>query len=298
MKKVFFLALVLLTFQACDKVEFPYQSFTPSNNNGQTHVRRVLLEDYTGHRCTNCPEATRKADKLITDLPTQYGDKLILLEIHAGASSNVNPLTVGTKFLNDFRTTAGTATAAFFGVTYNPLGMVNRKEYVTLNHLKPATAWSTDIAAIINTPPDADLTITNTFNTGNNNLTCVIKSQFLTSRSGANYKLAAFLVQDSIIAWQTDFYANPNDQQFYVHMNAMRDNINGSAGSPWGDALVTGNIAVNDSIIKTYNYTVPAAYANIPCVPKHCSVIAFIYDDDSASPTYKEVIQAAEKEIQ
>ncbi len=299
---LFSAALALTAIESCDKVEFPYSGNTGGGGGGEQHIRRVLLEDFTGHRCTFCPEATRTAEKLIKDPPTEYGEKVVLMTVHAGAANNVNPLTSGSKFLSDFRTTQGNAIGTFFSVTFNPQGMVNRREYPLTTHLKPSTDWGTNIAAIINTPPDADLTITNTYNTGNKNLTCQIKSEFLTAKSNATYKLCAFLVQDSIIDWQTDFYANPNDQQFYVHMHVLRDNINGSAGSPWGDALVTAaNVAAGDSLIKTYNYTLQSAYGlsnNVACVPKHCSVIAYIYDDDPSSPTYKEVIQAAEKKIQ
>lgn len=290
-----------VTFQSCDKVKFPYEGYVDNGGGGTEHVRRVLLEDFTGHRCTFCPEATRTAEKLIHDPPTQYGEKVVLMTVHAGASNNVDPLTSGTKYLSDFRTTPANAIKTAFGVTFNPQGMVNRKDFPANTHLKPSGDWGTTIASIINLPPDADITITNTYNTGNKNLTCKIKSEFLTAKTGVNYKLAAFLVQDSIIDWQTDFYASPNDVPNYVHMHVMRDNINGSAGSPWGDALVVGNVAVGDSIIKTYNYTLQNTYGlsnNVVCVPKNCKVIAYIYDDDSASPTYREVIQVAEKKIQ
>ena len=42
--------------------------------------RTVLLEEFTGQKCTNCPDAHRMVAQLIN----QYGDRLISVAIHSG----------------------------------------------------------------------------------------------------------------------------------------------------------------------------------------------------------------------
>ena len=42
--------------------------------------RAVLLEEFTGQMCTNCPEAQRR----ISSMKEQYGDQLVVVGIHAG----------------------------------------------------------------------------------------------------------------------------------------------------------------------------------------------------------------------
>ena len=42
--------------------------------------RNVLIEDFTGQRCVNCPAATKK----IEELHSQYGDRIIPVAIHSG----------------------------------------------------------------------------------------------------------------------------------------------------------------------------------------------------------------------
>jgi thiol-disulfide isomerase/thioredoxin len=71
-----YLLLVLAvgySFNSCDVIEEPFlieqevvsdscEAFIfPTQEN---YVKKVLLEDYTGHTCGNCPRAAEKADEL------------------------------------------------------------------------------------------------------------------------------------------------------------------------------------------------------------------------------------------
>ena len=64
------ISLCLLT--ACDKIHPPY-----TEECHQTAQKTVLIEKFTGHKCSNCPEATRKID----ELKECYGDNLISISI-------------------------------------------------------------------------------------------------------------------------------------------------------------------------------------------------------------------------
>ena len=75
---------------ACDKIEEPY--FKPNNEVAEhlplsdddisnwENKKVVLLEDYTGVRCVNCPAAAEIANGLLA----QYEHQLVVLGIHAG----------------------------------------------------------------------------------------------------------------------------------------------------------------------------------------------------------------------
>ena len=82
------LAILLCAFVSCDKIEGPY--ITPDES-VETNVefpdidpnnvfRKVLIEEYTGHRCTNCPDGHRE----LASLHERYGDTLVAIGIHAG----------------------------------------------------------------------------------------------------------------------------------------------------------------------------------------------------------------------
>ena len=53
------LFIISISFIGCDKIEPPY-----TQNNSQLAERTVLIEKFTGHKCSNCPEASRTVDEL------------------------------------------------------------------------------------------------------------------------------------------------------------------------------------------------------------------------------------------
>ena len=76
------LALSALLITSCDIIEEPF--LVPVAGSNDTipvveKVRKVLLEDFTGQKCPNCPEAAEIAH----NLKTIYGEQLILLTVHA-----------------------------------------------------------------------------------------------------------------------------------------------------------------------------------------------------------------------
>src|SRR5690606_27366869 len=100
-------------------------SFIIKDNSAIADSRKALLEDYTGHTCGNCPAAAESAHQLAE----QYGDKLVLMAVHAGFFSRLkNP-----DYLTSYTTSVGNDWdgSKGFGVSAvgNPNGMVNRKAY-------------------------------------------------------------------------------------------------------------------------------------------------------------------------
>ena len=68
-------SIVALMFQGCDKIDAPYLEKPVINDttDTNTYVQKVLIEDFTGHRCGNCPRA-HEALKALEDL---YGSKIV-----------------------------------------------------------------------------------------------------------------------------------------------------------------------------------------------------------------------------
>jgi hypothetical protein len=294
MKKYFYLTASLLSaviLNSCDYVANPNETLgsggTPDTS---THIRRVLVEDYTGHKCTACPQAAIAA----TQLKNTFGEQVIVVGVHAGffATPTTPSGAPAGSYLVDFRTTAGTAydSPTYFGVSNvgNPNGLINRKDYdgTSTNHVKSYSTWPTEVSGLLALPADADITITNTYNSSTRSLSTNISSEFVNAAlTSGSYNLIVMITQDSIIDWQLDGSTHVPD---YVHQHVLRANINGT----WGESLVAGTITPNQSITKNYNYTLPAAYLGNNCDENHCYVVAFIYNT-----TNYEVIQAAEAKV-
>lgn len=283
MKKIIYYTSVILIllslFISCDYVKNVKDPNAPKINGS----RKVLIEDYTGHKCGNCPAA---ADTL-KYLEKKYPGKIIPLAIHAGFFATTN-----VAYPTNFQTTAGTAYDSQFGnsAAGNPNGLVNRVGYGTGGFIKAYTSWETELVQMLNTSAKFEIKIRNTFASATNNLNTSITVKSLSNNSGT-YKLVVLLTEDSIIAEQLD-YRKPTGSQFisnYEFNHVLRGAINNT----WGDPIFGIGAVANDSIVKSYNnYTLNSLYK-----PSKCHVIAYIYNADAASPTFYEVLQAEEEKV-
>ncbi len=297
MKKIFFLAIVSLGVMvaSCNYVANPYPEKNANVSSDTstciatfpavaTHLKKILIEDYTGHTCPNCPRAARA----ITNLDTLHPGKIIALGVHVGGFAVPT-----VAYTADYRTTVGTTYDAFFGASAFglPEGMFNRKQYDAVNntHLKFYINFPTYFASIENEPSVVDLQINLNYNAATREMCCAVRDSFLTAVTGT-YKLVLLISQDSIIDWQEDVEQNPTSVQNYVHRHMLRDAITPTGA--WGEPLVGNNAAAGLTQIRHFAYTIPAAYNNIPCDVNHCHIVAFIYN----TATY-EIIQSEEAKV-
>lgn len=291
MKRYFNPAIVLFVVAvfifSCDKVNDPYS--TNSTGGGDTSVvkvRKVLIEDYTGHKCGNCPEAAITAQTI----KAQHGEQVVVMAVHAGFFAK--PL--ASPYNYDFRTQVGDDFDNFFVQgSPNPLGMINRSGYATNTHIKPLGIWASIVDTVITKAPDAWIEIENTYNSSTRKIDGKVKTEFLNMMTGT-YKLIILLTEDSIVKPQLD-YSQPAGQQNvlnYVHHHVLRTAISSTS---WGDVIATGSAAAGDSAEVPFSYTLPATFPAINGIAPNedkCYIVAFIYD----SATY-EVIQVEEKKI-
>ena len=267
-------ALLALTAinPSCDIVEEPYLVPVSGGNGTEPgdNVRKVLLEDYTGQKCPNCPEAAEIAH----DLQAIYGEQLILLTVHAGYYA-----TPDAEFTADFRTVEGTELNSYFEILANPLGMVNRTEYGGKRVLQTGD-WEAAVAAQTDIEPEAAITITNNYNAATRKLDCLLETEFLVTSAGT-YNICAYITESGIISpQQTELGVDAN----YVHNHVLRGSMNGT----WGDAAGEDGQAIAGSIVtNSYSFTLPSGWN-----ADNCSVVAFIYDTAT-----NEVIQAEEKSV-
>jgi thiol-disulfide isomerase/thioredoxin len=266
------LAVVFLT--ACDIIEPPFKQQAGQN---LTAKRKVLLEDFTGHTCVNCPTAAL----LSQNLKNLYGDNLIVVAVHAGYFAR--PQTA--PFDADYRSQAGEAWDQFFNISANgnPNALINRQKNNAFWHFPPGS-WSTKVSEAMQSDACAKIELNTTFNATSRRLDITAKTIFLCSLQG-NFKLQVCLVEDSLISAQRNNDPNagatPIIEQ-YVHRHLLREAVNGI----WGDAILN-NPQTGNSATKSYQLALPSAYD-----PKHCSVVVFVYDAE----TY-EVLQVEEKHL-
>lgn len=230
---------------SCDVIDDPIKGDGPVNppTGNDTVYRNILIEDFTGHRCKNCPKAS-KAIEQIVDL---YGDRVIPLAIHSGASTFTDPNPP--DYPTDFTTQDGDDIAAFFGgIPAQPIGMVSRADYTGsgVGHFKTYTSWAGETASRIDELAIADIVATATIN--GSSVETDAEVIFIGAQNGT-YKIAAYLKENDIVAPQLlpDDTRDPD----YVHENVFRTAIT----APMGEALASGSIA--DSASFTKSFTTP-----------------------------------------
>jgi len=273
-KIISIIAAVSILFYACEKIDPPYKE--DGGGNGGEAVKKVLLEDYTGHDCVNCPTAAVVAE----DLKEFYGENLIVMAVHAGFFARPKA-----DMPQDFRTDAGEDWDAFFGVSLagNPNGLVNRIERSAGDYIFNVGEWGPAIAAEMEKKAEAKMTIHSDFE--QNTLTSTITSEFLNPLEGT-YHLLYCITEDSIIGPQMNNDANVGDTpkiEDYVFMDMLR-----YTNTSWGEKLTDDDPVV---VGKEYEMEIAVNF-EAGWVPKNCHVVAFIFNQET-----KTIIQVEESKV-
>lgn len=275
-KTIYILAILGLVLGACDKIEEPYLKESGSTGPDPApveKVRKIILEEFTGHLCINCPTATELAQDVLKPL---FGDQLVLMSIHAGALSVPgNP-----PYDVDYRTAAGTAIFNFYNPIGVPTALINRTPYENETTMTK-DKWENAIQELIDLPPEAYIEIETEYNDATRELDLHIHTEFLQDLSFP-CNLSVFITESGMISAQKntneDIGAVP-DILDYEHKHVLRQAVNGT----WGE-LLAENPLNGSTLTKDYSLTVSNS-----CNANNLSVIALVINAN----TY-EVVQAEE----
>ncbi len=237
-------------------------SKTAPDNSAQ---RFVLLEEFTGHRCTFCPNGTKE----ILRLDNKFGDTLVPVGIHAGNFAIPDP--AGSKFFTDFRVPNedGEEYLKVFNVSGYPSGLVSRAK---ANASGPTT-WENDIKTNKNKAAIATLAMTNYSSPTSNAIRSNLSITWNRNLS-SEFNLQVFLVEDNIVDWQLD---NGSEEEFYNHRHVLRKVVN----SRFGKELEA--VVKDETIDFEYIFSYEADW-NV----NNLDVVAFLFNRDASS---YEVIQ-------
>jgi hypothetical protein len=298
MKTRFTLILLVVTttliYQSCDYVSNAVpiptagsSSTIGSTTGSQTIYRKALIEDYTGHKCGNCPGAARELHRL----DSVYAGRIVPIAVHAGFYANVN-----STYPADLRSQAGTDWDQAFQISMgpgNPNGLVGRVGYNTSNFIQAYSLWGGSAVAIDTMPAAFKIDINNAYNTLTSVLTTTITSTALKDTSGT-LSLVVVITEDSIIGAQLDYSLNTTQYPNQIMPNYVFNHVlRGAVNSSWGAQILNGTISRNSVVTKNYSFTLNSGWNY-----KHCKVVAFIFNSNPSSPAYYEVLQAEDKAIQ
>jgi len=278
MKKILFSILsVAILLAACDKVEAPYIEQKTSGGDEEQcdtgFVKKVLVEDYTAHYCTNCPRAATVLEDLKENV---FKCQVVGLAVHVGLLAQPGPA----PYDLDLRTQEGTELDNFFGLSNSglPKGMVNRTQYN--GDVKVGDGdWPSAVNEILQNHPEPEIGIKFTAGIDTNNHKINISTDtYILKNLDANLKLCVVLFEDNIKGAQKDQNAEGGEVTDYTFMHVYRMAINNT----WGDDLASGSLQAGEKYSKSYT---EVSYSDT-FVSENLGLVIYVYDDNT-----KEIIQ-------
>ena len=222
-------------------------------------AKRVLIEDFTGQRCVQCPDGTAKIEQLIAD----YGeDNIIAVGLYGGAMGflpNGGPAMPLTCDESQWYYTTG-------GVDQSPqpIARIDRGDF-NFNR----KTWATAVRDRIQQKAQLMLEATCNYDEASRNVEITVSADGVENVNG---KLQVWLTEDNIVSPQMlpGGSSDPN----YVHNHVFRATVNAQAG----DDI---SIAQGENVTRTFTYTVSEDWK-----PEDMSVVTFVFNDSG-------VLQAA-----
>jgi len=283
-----------LSFVSCDKIEEPIKPeilidttlfstgnwvdyVSPTFGENTNTNRNLILEDYTGHDCPNCPTAAIVAK----DIEDANSERVFVVSIHAGKGGNdgfqKTKSDCGTasnphdKLCHDFRTNEGTDYGikfADYGFVGNPYGNISRytfSDFMFQYH----TAWAEKVDELL-LANDLKINIqakSNYYDESKGGFLHV-ESQSLKDLSG-NYNIVTYVVQNHIEEWQNVSSTYVED---YDHHNVFLGCVDNEA---WGQTIFS-NASSGDKVETVYSYKLPTGISK-----EEIHFISYVYDVDT-----------------
>lgn len=244
------------------------------DTNTVTCEKTVLVEEFTGIKCTNCPPAAKK----LKDIATATPDKIVVVAIHSGYFAT--PIIGFDSF--DLQTQASDDISAYLGATQNPSAAINRKKYDNQSELvvSAMAAWAGLINDEYCVAVEANISITSSYNATDSTaaITVDITPEGTVTASDP-IAITVMLTEDHLIGPQK--YTRTIDST-YDHNHVLREFF---TTNPTGD-VITQTGAELTTIKRTYSKKIAAAYD-----VSNLNVVAFIHYKGAAK---KDVIAVEE----
>ncbi|MGN0220900.1 MAG: Omp28 family outer membrane lipoprotein [Prevotella sp.] len=214
----------------------------------------VLVEEYSGQLCVNCPTGAAELEKL----EEQYGDNLAVITYHGGLYA-INPgeyegvLGLGTDY--------GALMEKAYGINGKPCIVINA---LTTNNT--VLTWATDVAAAFRRISDVSLSGEAIYDEASSSIQIQITGACNSVYDG---DLQVVLTESGIVAPQ--MMPDNTSNNSYVHNNVFRATVNGETGEPFAVS-----VADIDGVSRSYTVYVEEEYK---WNPANMRVVAYVINE-------------------
>lgn len=283
-----------------DSAHYVSQGLWPTFSPNTNTLRNVLIEDFTGHQCVNCPFSTNVMEQLIATNPT----RLFGLGIHAGPTGLTGFQVTSSAYPTVLYCDAGLEIGKHFGQDIPGSSFLGNPAF-NVNRVKANGQFTSNAGSTMTNKTNDCLASTLKVNIqASVNYFSSTRGVFLHTEVdkidvGLSSELAivVYLVEDSLAAPQLipgnmDPDGSPGDPgtpdgraEAYVHRDILRGCIDGRT---FGKVLTDTDKGANNKYYVNYTYKLPTQYN-----PDNMKLYIYVYDK-----TTEEIYQVIEKHIQ
>lgn len=208
-------------------------------------AKRVLIEDFTGQDCINCPTAST----VIEQIQEAYGaENIIAVGIHSGHFGQNTPLLTET----------GDYYYKKWGVRGQPTGMIDRHGLVSNPNL-----WMNIVKVAIGVASPLKLEGECSYDDATRKASITVNAEALDNVDGI---LQVWLVEDGIVSYQKMVDGSTNHN--YVHNHVFRAAVNDKDGEPF-------TMAFNEKKDITFEAVIDRQWK-----AENMSAVAFVANDE------------------
>lgn len=310
MKKIIFISTAVLSalLFSCDKVDNAYpktgggtgeldwtlypdgdsahyaQNHWPVWTDNTNTLTNVLIEDFTGHRCFNCPNAATLAHNLMNANP----GRVFVAGIHSSAVGMSAFQEVNAEYptvlYNDIAFEIGTYFGSQPGTSFigNPHGAISRLLTGTDNTSAPGT-WTSKTSTVLNSTLKVNLQAEHNYFASTRGLFLHTEVDVIDAGLTNPLGLVVYVLEDSIVGPQLMPDLSTNDT--YVHRDVLRACIDNKA---FGRTLDADDLGSNGKYYVDYSYKLPSEYE-----AENMHLLIYVYDKNTG-----EIYQVIEEEIE
>jgi hypothetical protein len=220
-------------------------------------VKRVLIEDYTGTWCGNCPRVNHAVE-----LARAQTDKIVTVGIHRSSSNpadaNYDPYNFDTSELEAILNMSGYPKALLNRMTrWQPLEQNNITQVINLTQGEnPKLGLAMDVSIVGST------------------LNLETKVKF--SKDFSNLRLVVYVLENGLIYDQvnyTNFYTGPGTISNFLHDHVLKACLTPLLG----ETIANSNTTVGQTYTKSFSVPVPSTISNL----NNVEFVAFIVDENN-----------------
>lgn len=227
----------------------------------------VLIEEFTGVRCPNCPQG----HDIIANIKSANPNKVVSVSLHP-----INSLGAPYSFsVQDFRSPKAQSLFDYLGqIGLEPAAGIDRKIFGGESKiLLDKNKWTNYVNQELTATTPVNIMLDKSYDSTNRELTIVVELHYTSAVTEQN-KVTVMLLESDIVTAQLD---GTEIDTFYNHKDIMRDVISDTQGD-----LLTATLEQGRVIRKVYKKVLDALWK-----PENMFVLAYVHEFQNSKVVYQ-----------